>query len=811
MIKYEAVLKKFETLKSWNIFVVHNSHTDLGYTHRQEWVYKAHQRYIEKAIDIIEKNKDFIWTIETFWMVENFLKGTSLKYAEKFAKYVETGNIELTANYLNTTNLMDPNIVLKKATEANKFSKKFPSNVAIFQDVNSIDKGYAEALYDAGTRCVLGSIHTHHGMFAASGKQRPFIWEISKGKKLVVLNGEHYMLGNELGLHGGEINKYTFKDQIDSEFSDNIEKGLNRLYRYLKQLEEEGYEYESLLVPVSGKVIDNAPVNLKVLETIRKYQSLLPKNIKINLSRADKYFESLNREITTGKSITVEKGEWPDWWTDGVGSTPEIIRIYREAQRIYHFILKWNALNNKIPSSKINELEDAMAITSEHTWGHWSSVSHPFSNENSLLLSRKKAMADKANCLAWTILDEIREYEGENLVRIDFNDSYMVKNPYKVSRDFFVPLQIVENYQVEKSTIDRYVQLEDIYEVVDEKGNVYESCLTLNSSGVESVNTSGSWIYLVKVHLKSLESKKLTIKYKKEKDLSHTSSTRKVGVENVEDIHQKKDENCRFIQNGIENKFLQIKWHIGEGITAIIDKKTGENIVDDHPAFLPIYDVSPNASRRQMGRNRRGPNFEQTKGVLKGVKQVIDKTNVQVVDLTYELPGFVTFVQTVRITNLNNEIDVNIKLQKQLVPHPENLYIELPFEANAQTFIHRRKYSYLPWKEQISNSCLDYQTMDHGVSFKKSTKTSIAVYTPDTPLLQLGNINFESRKLMSSKVSNAEVRPMLWIMNNYWETNFAGTLEGNYLFTFTVKMGDYTELEKWLPAKEEWAISFPIY
>ena len=57
------------------LYVVHHSHTDIGYTDLQERVVQAQADYIRSALRILAdpKNAAFRWNCETWFCVEQFL------------------------------------------------------------------------------------------------------------------------------------------------------------------------------------------------------------------------------------------------------------------------------------------------------------------------------------------------------------------------------------------------------------------------------------------------------------------------------------------------------------------------------------------------------------------------------------------------------------------------------------------------------------------------------------------------------------------------------------------------------------------
>ena len=83
-------------------YLIHHSHTDIGYTDLQEQVVYNHINNIRQAVSIIrygiEHNtpeKDFVWNCETYYCVERFLEAASEEAKEQFFELVRRGNIGL--------------------------------------------------------------------------------------------------------------------------------------------------------------------------------------------------------------------------------------------------------------------------------------------------------------------------------------------------------------------------------------------------------------------------------------------------------------------------------------------------------------------------------------------------------------------------------------------------------------------------------------------------------------------------------------------------------------------------------------------
>lgn len=89
------------------VYVVHHSHTDIGYTDLQEHVVDLQVDYIRSALRLMQDpaNADFRWNCETLFCVEEFFKTATEEEKAQFMALAKDGRLGLSANYLNFTDL----------------------------------------------------------------------------------------------------------------------------------------------------------------------------------------------------------------------------------------------------------------------------------------------------------------------------------------------------------------------------------------------------------------------------------------------------------------------------------------------------------------------------------------------------------------------------------------------------------------------------------------------------------------------------------------------------------------------------------
>ena len=140
------------------VYVVHHSHTDIGYTDLQERVIDTQVDYIRTAVRMMNDpaNADFRWNCETLFCVEEFFKAASDEEKQAFARFVADGKIGISANYLNFNDLIDCDIY---RTRLHEWQQRVPMKTAMMADINGISMGYRDAMLEEGIEFLHMNIH----------------------------------------------------------------------------------------------------------------------------------------------------------------------------------------------------------------------------------------------------------------------------------------------------------------------------------------------------------------------------------------------------------------------------------------------------------------------------------------------------------------------------------------------------------------------------------------------------------------------------------------------------------------------------
>ncbi len=755
-----------------NIYVVHHSHTDIGYTDLQERVIYNHIDYIQSAIDIAKKgyenntiDKDFKWNCETYFCVEKYLEQATDEQKKDFFDMVKSGNLGLSATYLNFNDLADKDILNKRTKEIVQLFKAqdIPVKVAMNADVNGISMGARDVFIDNGIEFLFTNIHTHHGMYPLYHNQTPYYWENKDGKRLLVFSGEHYNLGNALGIiYNKNINFMTQNYFGKTNSSDNhIQSLKHNVDKLVDQYLDNNYPYEFIVASVSGVMSDNAPPNTDIIRTLQKFNETFNDEIHMEMVTLDELYHKIYEDI---KDAPVYKGDLNDWWANGFGSTPYAVKHYKEAQRMYHLCQRLDPENKFGDNDLMRQAEDNFLLYAEHTWGHSSTITNPYDTMVQNLDIRNTSYASKAHEASAKNLNRIAHKLGDKLRYYDTCGKIKSINATN---------------QAGKKVVEFYVETMRLpaIKITNEKtGEIINAQLSGHPRGI-----------LVSFidEFKPLESKVYI--YEEQPEITTTFNTRVayVGAERIRDVVNDFDAVTYTLPYGIENDYFKISYEIGKGITSFYNKAEQREMLKDGYSkfFTPVYEntqirTDVYEERRILGRNIRGLHAKQHQGELIEIKCLETGSVFISIELVYKLEGTYFSSVVIKLYKDLPKIDFKYKIAKTLSEDIESIYLPLALNfTHDTTYINKGDTIMRPGIDQIPGTCMEYYTVDDGIIYE-GKESSILIQTKDTPLIYMGELKHHPIVLCDNKQGNNERDVYSWIMNNTWETNFKMDLSG---------------------------------
>ena len=302
-------------------YILNHSHTDIGFTDHQDLVFRQHAAFIDQALDLCERTADYPeeaqyrWTCEVTGTTERYLESATSAQLERFLKWHKLGRLDVGAMQYNFTPLLGVEQMYRSLLPIRRLRERWglELNTAMQSDVNGIAWLYADLLLDMGIDFLSMSINPVRG-----GVPKPypmaFWWEAPSQRRLLVWNGYHYLFGRSVLKLG------------DWRFAER------EVAACVKRLEStETYRFNFLFFQSTHPMrVDNGPPDLVIADFVRKWNEL-GNSPRLQLVAHREFAKILNEQKA---ELPIMRGEWMDWWCDGVGSTAYETAVARQSHQM---------------------------------------------------------------------------------------------------------------------------------------------------------------------------------------------------------------------------------------------------------------------------------------------------------------------------------------------------------------------------------------------------------------------------------------------------------------------------------------------
>ena len=367
-------------IRKWEIYVLHHSHVDIGYTHVQTEVVRKHWEYFKQVIELARESANypeaarFKWNVEVLWAVESYLKQATPSERKAFVDAVKKGWIGLDALYGNElTALCRSEELIRLLDYAQKLRRRYDLtiNSAMITDVPGYTWGIVPVLAQSGVKYFsVGPNRGHRiGYTLSTWGDKPFYWESPCGKQ------------NILCWVAGEGYSFFHSGRLDS----------SKLFGYLKRLGDSEYPYDivQLRYSIGG---DNGPPDPKLSEYVKDWNEKYAYP-KLVVATTSEMFDEFERRY--GNKVPKARGDFTPYWEDGAGSSARETSINRQAaERLVQAETLWAMLNPAgYPDDKFYDAWRDVILYDEHTWGAHCSISQPDSDFTNAQWKIKQAFA----------------------------------------------------------------------------------------------------------------------------------------------------------------------------------------------------------------------------------------------------------------------------------------------------------------------------------------------------------------------------------------------------------------------------------
>ncbi len=754
-------------MKLDTVFVIHHSHTDIGYTADQPILRELQARFIYDALDLADAYRGgppdsaFRWTVESTYGLEAWLETAGKRDLERLMRAEGEGLVEVTAMLANLTPLVDAVQLAESLRPVRRLRAEYGIDIrfAMNCDVNGHNWTLPDVLLDEGIEG-FGMAVNHH--FGGPPEPRPdvFLWQAPSGRVLPTLNGWQYSKASDFG--------------IGNETTAAFAGWLPRMQAYLDGI---GYPLPFVALQGMHPFGDNGTAWKGYADFARLW------NEGGNLPRLVCATPRMFWERVEGRraDLPVRRGDWTDYWNFGAISSARETSVARASRaRLYRSDAVFAALGAIAPAGDGGPAQEAKSwarrsgelyrdrawkelnLYCEHTWGGDEAANDPDTEDSLAMASHKRSMAWNARSLSLLLERDALADFSRRLPRTEEGELLLFNPlpwPRKICGPF--PHNLVmrrgssEDGSASRLFLGRNQRPTDFW--TGRSGDSHNG----NIGWMLSPTEAPAYGYAI---------------------VSPASFDAMSGAEESEDAI-------------VQNHRWRLTFDLERGgLYSLFDKDLGREWIDAgaglsfhgfvHEEVADREDPSPRRQICEMDWTTLPETVRGWKPDWKAIRSFPTKVLLHkvyrlpyatVIEQILEHPKVGEIRQRVLLPDWSEHIECQSEWVMGTGTHPEATYIALPFDLpGAQARFDAGGVPVRPELDQLPGVNRDYFTVQGWVDFNDGER-GVTIAAPENPLVQLGGFHFGHDR----RTFELERALFLgWVTNNYWETNFPGRQSG---------------------------------
>jgi hypothetical protein len=779
------------------IYLVHHTHTDVGYTADQPIFWELQYRFIDEALRLVDRyagnppESRFRWTIETTSGLEAWLRTASGREIDRLLAADKSGLLEVAAMQTNITPLLDAAQIVESLRPVQRLRRDFGLDIryAMNCDVNGQNWTLADLLLDAGIEGFSMAINHH---FGGPPHPRPnvFLWQAPSGRVLPAHNGWQYSKANDFGLSGDT-------DEVFLEWLPQIE-------AYLAEI---GYPLPFIMLQGFHPFGDNGSAWGAFAEFARRWNES-DRAPRVATATPRMFWERVKDQHAPLQTL---RGDWTDYWNFGCISTARettiarttrsrlqradalfaAVKITTETQRTQRTRSDQDELRaaavRSLPARWSERTQSlyrdaawqALNLYGEHTWGADASSDEPQLEDSRAMEAHKKNLAYTARALSLLLERDALADLAHFVPRGDPTD-LLIFNPLPwertisgpIPKNLLIPRGLGDDATASRHFLGRMAPPSDFWTGRAETG------FHGGMGWLLAPTTVPAFGYAV------------------------------VGWDALASMAEAAEGDDAVIDAGRYR--ITFDTQVG-GIVSLFDKQLGyewadtsaghllhgfihEEVADrTHPTPRKLLctvnwitdTATPRGWRPDWQANRTGP----ARLLLHKVYHLPFAT---VVEQIVEHARMGKIYQRVLVPEAGDRIEFQSEWLMGMNTHPEATYLLFPFNIpGAQARFDIGGVPVRPHLDQLAGSCRDYFTVQGWVDFNNGAH-GVTIAAPENPMVQLGDFHFAQNQ---QDVRLERAMLLGWATNNYWETNFPVTQPGVVSARYVVQpyAGEFNE------------------
>ncbi len=374
------------------IYVIPSSHYDFGFVEPPNAIRERAARHIDEVIRVAEENKNFRWTIESVWQVNEWIKRQKKPSSvlpkdrqkiDRLMNLIKSGQIVLSTAWGSMhTDYMGAEELNRMTYDFASLQRAFgiTSEVAYMNDVPGHPMPIASMLAGSGTKYLVTGANTfiNNATDLAPGKV-PFYWEAPDGNKVLLWisqgnRGAYVEAFTQYYLDPYSLDPYTDRkpfDMFNPELAgkktdiEMMEIGVTDL---LNTYNKAGYRYDAVMAMYAHDFVE--PGTVLNLEKAAKLWNSKHDEVKIKIANSPEFFKYIEGKY--GSQIPTYRGEWSGLWSEAKTASPRISADGRyahdhapAAETLWSAIAMTRKL--PVPVGSFAEVYDLMFTYDEHS------------------------------------------------------------------------------------------------------------------------------------------------------------------------------------------------------------------------------------------------------------------------------------------------------------------------------------------------------------------------------------------------------------------------------------------------------------
>ncbi|HEV2464461.1 MAG TPA: polysaccharide lyase family protein [Acidobacteriaceae bacterium] len=361
---YEATLTP---QKKWTLYLVPHIHLDIGYSDYQAKIAAIHSRVIDEAMEMMAEHPDFRFSLDGAWPLQQFMETRTPAQQQNAVKAMHDQQLFVPANYANLlSGFPTAETLLRSLYPSANFSREHgtPFNYATMTDVPSWSWSYASILASAGIHDLFGGSNNYRAPVLLQGRldeNSPVWWQGPDGQKVLLWYSRIYQ-----------------QMQMLFGLPPELAAGEDTLPLFMQQYQHPGYHADAAIL--YGSQVENTDLFPSQSTLAAKWNSAYAYP-RIEYSGFHHALESIAAQF--GSDIPTIRGDGGPYWEDGIASDAYYAAMERQnedrAPSAEKLATLTSLVNPLVAANKpaLDRMWTNMVLMDEHTWDSSNSVSQP--------------------------------------------------------------------------------------------------------------------------------------------------------------------------------------------------------------------------------------------------------------------------------------------------------------------------------------------------------------------------------------------------------------------------------------------------